>query len=186
MVQNALSDRLPSSYASAVTEPVELPAMIHQCLEIVPDSCREQLDIELDRSLQLIGTVWIARTVLRLVLQNLIINAAEAVRAAGHDRGSVRFTAAMLAEAGQDKLLLECQDSGIGIEPGNVQRIFERSFSTKQGTGSRGIGLHWCATAINALGGRIWASSDGPGLGATLHLLIPVAAPANAAGSIAA
>lgn len=185
-VQNALSDRLPSSYASAVTEPVELPAIIHQCLEIVPDSCREQLDIELDRSLQLIGTVWIARTVLRLVLQNLIINAAEAVRAAGHDRGSVRFTAAMLAEAGQDKLLLECQDSGIGIEPGNVQRIFERSFSTKQGTGSRGIGLHWCATAINALGGRIWASSDGPGLGATLHLLIPVAAPANATGSIAA
>jgi len=186
MVQNALSERLPSPTARTVIEAVELPAIIHQSLEIVPDSCRDQVDIEIDRSLQLVSPVWAARTVLRLVIQNLIINAAEAVRAAGKERGVVRFTAAIQSEGGRDKLLLECQDSGTGIEPQNIQRIFERGFSTKLGKGNSGIGLHWCATAINALGGRIWASSEGPGHGAKFHIIIPVTPPAEAAGSKAA
>jgi sensor domain CHASE-containing protein len=186
MVQNALSERLPSPNARTVIEAVELPAIIHQSLEIVPDSCRDQVDIEIDRSLQVVSPVWAARTVLRLVIQNLIINAAEAVRAAGKARGIVRFTAAIQSEGGRDKLLLECQDSGTGIEPQNIERIFERGFSTKLGKGNSGIGLHWCATAINALGGRIWASSEGPGHGAKFHIVIPVTPPAEAAGSKAA
>ncbi len=186
MVQNALSERLPSPNARTVIEAVELPAIIHQSLEIVPDSCRDQVDIEIDRSLQMVSPVWAARTVLRLVIQNLIINAAEAVRAAGKARGIVRFTAAIQSEGGKDKLLLECQDSGTGIEPQNIERIFERGFSTKLGKGNSGIGLHWCATAINALGGRIWASSEGPGHGAKFHIVIPVTPPAEAAGSKAA
>ena len=186
MVQNALSERLPSPNARTVIEAVELPAIIHQSLEIVPDSCRDQVDIEIDRSLQVVSPVWAARTVLRLVIQNLIINAAEAIRAAGKARGIVRFTAAIQSEGGRDKLLLECEDSGTGIEPQNIQRIFERGFSTKLGKGNSGIGLHWCATAINALGGRIWASSEGPGHGAKFHIVIPVTPPAEAAGSKAA
>ncbi len=186
LVQTALSERLPSSHARTALEPIELPAMIHQSLEIVPDSCREQIDIDIDRSLQLVGPIWTARTVLRLVLQNLIINAAEAVRATGQVRGVVRFTARTLTEGGQDKLLLECRDTGVGIEAVNLERIFERGFSTKQGTGNGGIGLHWCATTINALGGRMWASSDGSGRGATLHVLIPISAQGSTAASIAA
>jgi two-component system, NtrC family, sensor kinase len=186
MVQNALSERLPSSRAPAVLEQVELPAIIHQSLEIVPDSCRELIDIEMDRSLQLVGPVWTARTVLRLVLQNLIINAAEAVRATGRERGSVRLSASLSRENAQDRLLLECQDTGVGIEAGNLQRVFERGFSTKHGKSNSGIGLHWCATAVNALGGRIWASSEGLGLGTTLHLIMPVSAPAQPASTIAA
>jgi two-component system, NtrC family, sensor kinase len=186
MVQNALSERLPSPSARTVIEAVELPAIIHQSLEIVPDSCREQVDIEIDRSLQAVSPVWAARTVLRLVIQNLIINAAEAVRASGKSRGIVRFTAAIQAEGGENRLLLECQDTGMGIEPQNIQRIFERGFSTKLGKGNSGIGLHWCATAINALGGRIWASSEGLGHGAKFHIIIPVTPPAEAVGSKAA
>jgi two-component system, NtrC family, sensor kinase len=186
MVQNALSERLPSPRAPPVLEQVELPAVIHQSLEIVPDSCRELIDIELDRSLQLVGTVWTARTVLRLVLQNLIINAAEAVRATGRERGSVRLSASLCRENGQDRLQLECQDTGVGIEAGNLQRVFERGFSTKHGKSNSGIGLHWCATAVNALGGRIWASSEGLGLGTTLHVIMPISAPAQPASTIAA
>jgi len=121
IVQNALADQLRSAHAPAVLESVELPAVINQTIEIVPDTCRSLVSIELDPSLRSVGTVRTARTVLRQVLQNLLINAAEAVRAAGRGRGIVRFSA-----------------------------------------------------AVNALGGRIWATSDGPGRGATMHLLIPV------------
>jgi sensor domain CHASE-containing protein len=174
VVQNALTEQRRSARDTAVLEVVELPAVISQSLEIVPDAFREHINIELDGSVQVVGPVRLARTVLRIVLQNLIINAAEAIRAAGRDRGSVRFSAAITNESGEHRLLLECQDTGVGIAAESLQRIFERGYSTKHGADNLGIGLHWCATAVGALGGRIWATSDGPGRGATIHLLLPI------------
>ena len=178
VVQNALTDQLRSARGGTVLESVDLPALINQSLEIVPDAVRDRLRIEFDPSLRSLGPVRLARTVLRLVLQNLIINASEAVRAAGRERGTARFDATMTREGGEDRLLLSCVDSGVGIAAENLECIFERGYSTKREHGNLGIGLHWCATVIGALGGRIWASSDGPDTGATLNLLIPVAATA--------
>lgn len=174
LVQHALSDQLRASRGSAVLEPVEIPAVIDQSLEIVPDACRERLDIQIDESVRRIGIVDLARTVVRLVLQNLIINAAESVRAAGLERGALRFSAKIVRETGQEHLLLECADTGMGIAPENLDRIFEKGFSTKRTTSNFGIGLHWCATAVAALGGRISASSAGLGRGATLHVQLPL------------
>jgi sensor domain CHASE-containing protein len=186
IVQAALSEQLRSTRTSTVVESTDLPALIGQSLEIVPDAARELIDVELDHSLQSIGAIRIPRTVLRLVLQNLIINASEAIRAAGREHGSVRLTAALHEANNRQNLQLECHDDGAGIVPENLERVFERGFSTKRGTGNLGIGLHWCATAINALGGRMWASSAGPGQGATLHVLLPVPRSASAPDSAAA
>jgi len=186
LVQHALSEQLHSSRAPTVTEAATLPAIINQSLEIVPDSCRDLARVELDPSVHDVGPIHVARTVLRLVLQNLIINAAEAIRAAGRERGVVRFSAVLVAEAGQSRLQLDCADTGVGIAAENLERVFERGYSTKRGSGNLGIGLHWCATTIHALGGRIWASSAGPGSGATMHLVIPVPAAATAFNTAAA
>jgi sensor domain CHASE-containing protein len=186
LVQLALNEQLHSSRAPTVTEAATLPAIINQSLEIVPDTCRELARVELDPSVHSVGPIHVARTVLRLVLQNLIINAAEAIRAAGRERGVVRFSAALVAEGGQSRLQLDCTDTGVGIAAENLERVFERGYSTKRGSGNLGIGLHWCATTVNALGGRIWASSAGHGSGATLHLVIPVPAAAAALTTAAA
>jgi two-component system NtrC family sensor kinase len=186
LVQLALNEQLHSSRAPTVTEAATLPAIINQSLEIVPDTCRELARVELDPSVHSVGPIHVARTVLRLVLQNLIINAAEAIRAAGRERGVVRFSAALVAEGGQSRLQLDCTDTGVGIAAENLERVFERGYSTKRGSGNLGIGLHWCATTVNALGGRIWASSAGHGSGATLHLVIPVPAAAAALNTAAA
>jgi two-component system, NtrC family, sensor kinase len=183
IVQSALSEQLRSTRTSTVVESTELPALIEQSLEIVPDAARERIELQLDPSIQSLGAIRIPRTVLRLVLQNLIINASEAIRAAGRERGSVRLRAALHAANHRQNLELECHDNGCGIAPENLERVFERGYSTKRGTGNLGIGLHWCATAINALGGRMWASSAGPEQGATLHLLLPVPGSTAAAES---
>ncbi|MGH8129387.1 MAG: CHASE4 domain-containing protein [Steroidobacteraceae bacterium] len=179
IVQSALAEQSRSSRAPTVIEAAELPAIVEQSLEIIPDNCREQVSIELDPSVQAVGTVYVARTVLRLVLQNLIINAAEAVRAAGRDRGIVRFSASLVRDNDQHRLQLDCTDTGVGIASENLERVFEKGYSTKREHGNLGIGLHWCATAVNALGGRIWATSDGLVRGATLHFVVPVPAPAT-------
>jgi signal transduction histidine kinase len=92
----------------------------------------------------------------------------------------------MISELGDHKLLLECEDTGVGIAAENLERVFERGYSTKRRSGNLGIGLHWCATAVSARGGRIWATSDGPGRGSTMHLLMPVSLPTVIASTEAA
>jgi signal transduction histidine kinase len=178
IVQTALTELMRSTRNAHVVESVRLPELVAQTLEIVPDSARQRLIVDTDESMRKIGAVQVARTVLRLILQNLIINAADSVRDAGRDRGVLHFAAEIVADAGADaeQLHLHCKDDGVGISADNLQRVFEKGFSTKSRDTNYGIGLHWCANAIGALGGRIWAASDGPGLGASMHLMLPLPA----------
>jgi two-component system, NtrC family, sensor kinase len=174
IVQTALSELMRSTRNTHVVESVRLPDLVAQTLEIVPDSARQRLVVNTDESLRKVGAVQVARTVLRLILQNLIINAADAVRDAGRDKGVLNFAAEIIVDAGSDQLHLHCKDDGVGIAADNLQRVFDKGFSTKSRETNYGIGLHWCANAIGALGGRIWAASEGPGRGASMHLLLPL------------
>jgi sensor domain CHASE-containing protein len=174
LVQSALSELMRSTRNGHVIESVRLPDLVAQTLEIVPDACRHRLVVDSDESMRKVGAVQVARTVLRLILQNLIINAADAVRDAGRDKGVLRFAAEIVRDAGSEHLHLHCKDDGIGIAAANLQRVFDKDFSTKSRETNYGIGLHWCANAIGALGGRIWAASEGPGLGASMHLMLPL------------
>ena len=174
IVQTALTELMRSTRNVHVVESVRLPDLVAQTLEIVPDSCRQRLVVDSDESLRKVGAVQVARTVLRLILQNLIINAADAVRDAGRDQGVLHFAAEIVRDADSEHLHLHCKDDGVGIAADNLQRVFDKGFSTKARETNYGIGLHWCANAIAALGGRIWAVSDGPGLGASMHLMLPL------------
>jgi two-component system, NtrC family, sensor kinase len=174
MVQSTLSEQMRTARNEHVIEPVRLTELVAQALEIVPDACRQRLAVETDDSFRRLGVVRIPRTVLRLVLQNLIINAADAVRDAGKSRGLFSLSAEVLRDAEREQLHIKCRDDGVGIAPENLTRVFERGFTTKSLETNHGIGLHWCANAIGALGGRIWAASDGPGHGAAMHVLVPL------------
>jgi C4-dicarboxylate-specific signal transduction histidine kinase len=174
IVQTALNELMRSTRNEHVVESVRLPDLVAQTLEIVPDIYRQRLIVDTDESLRKVGAVQVARTVLRLILQNLIINAADAVRDAGRDKGVLHFAAEIISYTDSDQLHLHCKDDGVGIAPDNLQRVFDKGFSTKSRETNYGIGLHWCANAIGALGGRIWAASDGPGLGASMHLMLPL------------
>ena len=175
-IQTALAEQMRSARNEHVIEPVRLTELVSQSLEIVPDSCRQRLVVDADDTLRKLGVVRVARTVLRLILQNLIINAADAVRDAGKEKGVLRVSAEITREAERQQLHLQFKDDGVGIPAQNLERVFEKGFSTKSPETNHGIGLHWCANAINALGGRIWAASEGPGRGASMHLLVPLVA----------
>jgi two-component system, NtrC family, sensor kinase len=177
LMRASLSEQMRVSRSRvAVLESVRLPELVAQSLDIVPDVSRRRLSIEADESLQKIGAVRVARTVLRMVLQNLIINAADAVRDSGKDKGVFRVAAEIVSEPDGQQLHLRCEDDGVGIAPDQLERVFEKGFSTKSRDTNHGIGLHWCANAVLALGGRIWAASDGPGRGAAMHLMLPIGA----------
>jgi signal transduction histidine kinase len=176
VIQNVLAEQMRSARNEHVIEPVRLTELVAQSLEIVPDSCRQRLVVDADDTLRKLGVVRVARTVLRLILQNLIINAADAIRDAGKEKGVLHVSAEIVRAADHQELHLHCRDDGVGIPADNLERVFEKGFSTKSPETNHGIGLHWCANAINALGGRIWAASDGLGCGASMHLVVPLAA----------
>lgn len=107
------------------------------------------------------------------MLANLLLNAAEAIAAAGAD-GIVSLTAHETRHNGAPALDIRVQDNGDGISADHLQRIFEKGFSTRHERSS-GLGLHWCANAVNAMKGRLYAQSEGVGRGATLHVVLPTA-----------
>ena len=175
LVQTTLAEQMSPSRNPHVVESVRLPELIAQSLEIVPDACRQRLVVNEDESLQQVGVVRVARTVLRLILQNLIINASDAIRDAGRDKGTLRLAAEIVRKEDGEQLHLSCDDDGVGIAKDHLQRVFEKGYTTKSPATNHGIGLHWCANAIASLGGRIWAASEGPGRGASLHVELPLA-----------
>ena len=109
------------------------------------------------------------------ILVNLIRNAKYAVSDAG--RPDKRVVARVRRE-GEDWLVMEIEDNGVGIPPENMTKIFTHGFTTRP-TG-HGFGLHSSALAAKALGGTLQAHSDGPGQGARFTLRIPYKKAANA------
>jgi signal transduction histidine kinase len=69
-------------------------------------------------------------------------------------------------------MLIEVIDTGVGIPPENLERIFSHGFTTRKE--GHGFGLHSCALAAKDLGGSLHAESAGPGQGATFTLTLPV------------
>lgn len=103
------------------------------------------------------------------VLVNLLRNARQALgeaAASGTVRLSVRSTADGLVR-------VEIEDDGIGIAAEDLGRIFQSGYSTKPG--GHGLGLHSGAITVRELGGRLFAESAGPGLGARFVLELPAA-----------
>src|SRR5688572_14362380 len=113
------------------------------------------------------------------ILVNLIRNAKYAMDSASRrdKRLSVTIT---LNEANHVQITVT--DNGIGISQENLTRIFSHGFTTKRD--GHGFGLHSGAIAAREMGGRLYARSEGPGLGATFVLELPLSAARPAQATI--
>ena len=110
------------------------------------------------------------------VLINLLHNALKFTPAGGHVR--------LAAEATPDgeAILFSVTDSGIGITPADLPRVFERFYKVDRSRASvgTGLGLAIAKHLVQAHGGRIWVTSPGAGQGATFSFTLPLApAPAR-------
>jgi PAS domain S-box-containing protein len=110
--------------------------------------------------------IWGDRVQLQQVLLNLALNAAEAM-------GSVEEgTRELVISTEQDQTgaLVAVRDSGPGIDPANLDRVFDTFYTTK--SSGTGMGLSICRSIIDAHGGKLWAEANQP-RGAAFQFTLP-------------
>jgi sensor domain CHASE-containing protein len=174
VIQQVLAQQQRLSHAAPVIEAVRLPDLVEHAVEMVPIALRPFLTIHVDPALQSLKSVHVARITLQQVFQNLIQNAAESMRDAGGVRGNLYVSGGIVASPDGNRLQIRFTDDGAGVAPEHLPRIFERGFSTKPREANSGIGLHWCANALHALGGSLRAESREAGQGASFLVLFPM------------
>ncbi len=108
------------------------------------------------------------RVQLQQVILNLIINAVEAMSSVSEGSRELVIGTNKDASGG---VLVTVRDSGPGLSPESLDRLFDAFYTTKP-TGM-GMGLSICRSSVEAQGGRIWASRD-VGPGATFQFTLPV------------
>jgi predicted ATPase/signal transduction histidine kinase len=107
------------------------------------------------------------RVQLQQVILNLILNAIEAISSVVAETRGVSISAEKIETGG---ILVAVGDSGPGIEPGDLERVFEAFYTTK--SGGVGMGLSICRSIISAHGGRLWAETNEP-RGAVFQFTLP-------------
>jgi PAS domain S-box-containing protein len=107
------------------------------------------------------------RVQLQQVVMNLLMNGIQSMSAV---TGRPRELRIRSREHGSDQILVAVEDSGTGIEPDNVGRLFNAFFTTKPD--GIGMGLSICRSIIEQHGGRIWATRNS-GAGSTFQFTLP-------------
>jgi len=110
------------------------------------------------------------RVQLQQVVANLILNAVEAMSSL--ERGARELSIRIEQAHADGGVLVQVCDSGPGIDPGNVERVFEPFYTTK--TSGIGMGLSICRSIINDHGGRLWVGANEP-RGAIFQFILPPA-----------
>ena len=108
------------------------------------------------------------RVQLQQVILNLIMNAIEAMSEVSEGSRALLIST---SKADQDGVLVTVSDSGPGLPPANLARIFEAFYTTK--ASGLGMGLSVCRSIVEAHGGRLWATPNEP-RGAVFFMVLPI------------
>jgi signal transduction histidine kinase len=104
---------------------------------------------------------------LQQVALNLVMNAIEAMSGVGERPRELMITTRNIDP---DEVQVTVEDSGIGIDPRMIDKIFDSFYTTK--AGGMGMGLSISRSILQAHGGRLWATlKTGPGT--VFHFALP-------------
>jgi signal transduction histidine kinase len=107
------------------------------------------------------------RVQLQQVVLNLILNALQAMGTVSEDARQMLITT---SQTEMNDLCIGVQDTGPGLSPENLSRLFEPFYTTKPN--GMGMGLAICRSIVEAHGGRLWATACEPH-GALFQFTIP-------------
>jgi signal transduction histidine kinase len=146
-------------------EPVRVGVLLHSAMEVYRP-ITEQKGITLAVSSSPTVTAMLDEQRVHQVFANLIANAVRYTPAGG--------TITLSAQAEDGQVRFSVTDSGAGISPENLPRVFERFWSGGKCRGCAGLGLAISRAIVQAHGGEMTVDSK-PGQGATFTFTLPLA-----------
>jgi signal transduction histidine kinase len=162
---------------AGVREVLSVAQLIDSAVSITERGVQGSSDIKIVREYEAMDACPVDRHRLMEIFVNLIQNARQSLL----ESTSERSLTLRLKKPGADRLRIEVIDTGVGIPPENIARVFNHGFSTKKG--GHGFGLHSSANAATEMSGKLTAESPGTGRGATFVLEFPLQAAAIGAAA---
>ena len=149
-------------------EPVDVPHALHEVTSILEPMARQQGLQLITEGVEAVSPVQADHSKLKQVLYNLLSNAVKFTPAPG--------TVTVTVKDSPEQLLIAVRDTGIGIKPQDLPKLF-REFEQLDGSYTRryqgtGLGLALCRRFVEMHGGRIWAESEF-GQGSIFTFIIP-------------
>jgi signal transduction histidine kinase len=161
-------------------ETVDVCSIVDAVLESArPDA--ESKGLRLQAALDAVPPLIADKGRLRQIVWNIISNAVKFTPQGGEIH-------VHLCEAGGE-VKIAIRDTGIGIDPAFLPRVFERfsqaDSSSTRAHGGLGLGMAIVHHLVDLHGGGVQAESPGPNLGATFTVRLPLHAPAGETGVVA-
>jgi PAS domain S-box-containing protein len=113
------------------------------------------------------------------VFLNLVVNAVQSL-----PEGNEHVLRVSTSTGPSGAAIVEIQDSGVGIPPSDLARVFDPFYTTKPVGVGTGLGLSICHAIVDALGGSIELESE-PGKGTIARITLPAASPAARTRTVA-
>ncbi len=150
-------------------QPVVLQEAVHAALHLLEPECAKRgVAVRFDAAAQAPVRVLADPVALEQIVHNLLMNALQALEEVPPPQRRI----AIDASAGADTGTLRLSDSGVGIAPELLPKLFEPFFSTR--AGGLGLGLSLCETLAGEMGGALRAR-PGQAHGACFELELPLA-----------
>ncbi|CAM2007903.1 sensor histidine kinase [Acanthopleuribacter pedis] len=150
-------------------EAVDINLLVEDALQMNGNLIRNG-NIELIEDFETLPLVHLCKSDFLQIVSNLVKNACEAI-AMNPSPANEHQLVVRTTSHDPKWVALIIQDSGVGVEPEHLARLFQYGFTTKPK--GHGFGLHYCANVLKAMGGSIEATSEGKGKGTTFTLLFP-------------
>ncbi len=162
---------MQQAYATmvGVVEPLDPAGLVDDSLRMNTAALHRH-DVTVRREFEPAPAVQVERGKVLQILINLVRNAKYAI---DEHNGSDRLLTLRVARRDATTVRISVIDTGIGIPPDNLARIFSHGFTTRRD--GHGFGLHSSALAAGDMGGCLTAESAGLGRGAAFHLDLPIA-----------
>jgi two-component system, NtrC family, sensor kinase len=152
-------------------EPLDVNQLVQTAVSILNNQTRHHATVVLD--LGSVPLVEANETKLGQVFINLIHNAAQSIPSGHASDNTIRIATTV---GGASSVVVTVQDTGKGIEPRHMSRIFDAFYTTKPAGAGTGLGLAICQQVVSKLGGHIAVEST-VGMGTTFTVTLPAARP---------
>jgi signal transduction histidine kinase len=156
------------SYAGygGLVEPIDVNELLEDAISLNMASYNKH-GIRVVKDYGDIPTLLLDKQRLLQIVINLVKNAKEALNEQKEGEKELRIR----TRVDDDRLTIEVTDTGVGIDPQHLKKIFSHGFTTK--VNGHGFGLHSCANAATEMEGSLSVTSPGPMQGATFMLSLP-------------